>query len=91
LFWYKEAPENALKIIQQRSNSLMPYVLQEIVSTKEKVDNGLKIFDLLLKIKWEESSIAQDKCLQVGAGMRSMRFENHDLGDCCAPWRLCCR
>lgn len=49
----KEAAENAVKIIQQRSNSLMPYKLQEIVSAKEKVVNALKIFDLLLKIKWE--------------------------------------
>jgi len=49
----KEAAENAVKIIQQRSNSLMPYELQEIVSAKEKVVNVLKIFDLLLKIKWE--------------------------------------
>jgi len=49
----KEAAENGVKIIQQRSNSLMPYELQEIVSAKGKVVNALKFFDLLLKIKWE--------------------------------------
>lgn len=49
----KDAAENAVKIIQQRSNSMMPYELQEIVSAKEEVVNALKIFDLLLKIKWE--------------------------------------
>nr|ABK24186.1 unknown [Picea sitchensis] len=49
----KEAAENAVKILQQRSNSLMPYELQEIVSAKGKVVNALNIFDLLLKIKWE--------------------------------------
>jgi len=49
----KEAAEIAVKIIQQRSNSLMPYELQEIVSAKKKVVNVLNIFDLLLKIKWE--------------------------------------
>jgi hypothetical protein len=49
----KEAAVNAVKIIQQRSNSLMSYELQEIVSAKGKVVNALNIFDLLLKIKWE--------------------------------------
>jgi hypothetical protein len=49
----KEAAENAVKIIQQKSNSLMPYELQEIVSAKGKVVNALNIFYLLLKIKWE--------------------------------------
>lgn len=49
----KEAAENAVKIIQQRSNSLMPYELQEVVSAKGKVVNSLHIFDLLLKVKWE--------------------------------------
>ncbi|GLJ30417.1 hypothetical protein SUGI_0601960 [Cryptomeria japonica] len=48
----QEAAHGALKFLQQRSNSMTPYELQKILSAKEQEVNGLKNFNLLLKIKW---------------------------------------
>ncbi|KAH9301035.1 hypothetical protein KI387_012618, partial [Taxus chinensis] len=47
----QEAALSAVQLIQQRSNSLMPYELQKILSAKEQEINGLKNFNLLLEIK----------------------------------------
>uniref|UniRef100_A0A7N0V8I3 Cysteine proteinase inhibitor n=1 Tax=Kalanchoe fedtschenkoi TaxID=63787 RepID=A0A7N0V8I3_KALFE len=45
------AADHAVKSIQQRSNSLAPYILQEIVHAKAEVNEGLAKFDILLNVK----------------------------------------
>ncbi|CAM8963915.1 hypothetical protein QQ045_004497 [Rhodiola kirilowii] len=45
------AADHAIKTIQQRSNSLAPYVLQEIVHAKAEVNEGVAKFDMLLHVK----------------------------------------
>lgn len=47
----KEAAEHAVSNIQQRSNSLAAYVLQEILLAKAEVIDGFAKFDLVLKTK----------------------------------------
>ncbi|KAL5707709.1 hypothetical protein ACHQM5_018577 [Ranunculus cassubicifolius] len=47
----KEAADHAVKTIQQRSNSLAPYELLEILHSKAEIINDSIKFDLLLKIK----------------------------------------
>uniref|UniRef100_A0A0C9RYG9 Cysteine proteinase inhibitor n=1 Tax=Wollemia nobilis TaxID=56998 RepID=A0A0C9RYG9_9CONI len=47
----QEAAEHAVKNIQQRSNSLAAYVLQEILLSKAEIVDDLAKFDLLLKTK----------------------------------------
>lgn len=47
----KDAANHAVKTFQQRSNSLFPYELQEIVLARAEVIEDLAKFDMLLKIK----------------------------------------
>lgn len=47
----KDAAEHAVSNIQQRSNSLAAYMLQEILLAKAEVIDGFAKFDLLLKTK----------------------------------------
>ncbi|KAJ7559840.1 hypothetical protein O6H91_04G105200 [Diphasiastrum complanatum] len=47
----KEAAEQALKGLQQRSNSLFPYELQDVVSALAEVTGEKTNFQLLLKVK----------------------------------------
>lgn len=47
----KDAADHALKAIQQRSNSLVPYELQEIVHAKAEVVGETANLHLLLKVK----------------------------------------
>ncbi|GLT95651.1 hypothetical protein SLE2022_133190 [Rubroshorea leprosula] len=47
----QNAANHALKSIQQRSNSLFPYELIEILISKAKVIGGYKKFDMLLKLR----------------------------------------
>ncbi|KAH9304767.1 hypothetical protein KI387_009171 [Taxus chinensis] len=47
----QEAAENAVKKIQQMSNSLAAYILQEVLLAKAEVIDGFAKFDLLLKTK----------------------------------------
>ncbi|KAK1277202.1 Cysteine proteinase inhibitor 12 [Acorus gramineus] len=47
----QDAANHAVKAIQQRSNSLVPYELLEILHSKAEMLEGLAKFDLLLKVK----------------------------------------
>ncbi|CAM0880885.1 unnamed protein product [Alopecurus aequalis] len=47
----KDAADHAVKTIQQRSNSLFPYELLEIVHAKAEVVEDFAKFDMLLKLK----------------------------------------
>ncbi|KAK3407683.1 hypothetical protein EUGRSUZ_J00085 [Eucalyptus grandis] len=47
----QDAADHAVKTIQQRSNSLFPYELHEIVHAKAEVAENLAKFDMLLKVK----------------------------------------
>ncbi|OAY82451.1 Cysteine proteinase inhibitor 12 [Ananas comosus] len=47
----KDAANHAVKTIQQRSNSLTPYELLEILHAKAEVIEELAKFDMLLKLK----------------------------------------
>ncbi|KAJ4836317.1 Cysteine proteinase inhibitor 6 [Turnera subulata] len=47
----QDAADHALKTIQQRSNSLFPYELQEIVDPKAEVVDDSAKFDMVLKVK----------------------------------------
>ncbi|CAL0303599.1 unnamed protein product [Lupinus luteus] len=47
----QDAADYALKSIQQRSNSLVPYELYEVVSAKAEVIDDSAKFNLLLKVK----------------------------------------
>ncbi|KAJ6852318.1 putative cysteine proteinase inhibitor 12 [Iris pallida] len=47
----KDAAEHAVKTIQQRSNSLAPYELSEILSARGEVTDKTAKLDLLLKLK----------------------------------------
>ncbi|XP_058744196.1 cysteine proteinase inhibitor 6-like [Vicia villosa] len=47
----QEAADHALKSIQQRSNSLVPYELHEVSDAKAEVNDDVAKFDLLLKLK----------------------------------------
>ncbi|KAI4332913.1 hypothetical protein L6164_017783 [Bauhinia variegata] len=45
------AADHAVKTLQQRSNSLLPYVLHEVVDAKAEVTDDSAKFNLLLKVK----------------------------------------
>jgi hypothetical protein len=47
----KDAADHAVKTIQQRSNSLFPYELLEIIRAKAEVVEDFAKFDILLKLK----------------------------------------
>ncbi|KAF7036304.1 hypothetical protein CFC21_047014 [Triticum aestivum] len=47
----KDAASHAVKSIQQRSNSLLPYELVEIVRAKAEVVEDFAKFDILMKLK----------------------------------------
>ncbi|KAL5538551.1 hypothetical protein UlMin_024036 [Ulmus minor] len=47
----QDAANHAVRTIQQRSNSLFPYELQEVVHAKAEVIEDFAKFDLLLKVK----------------------------------------
>ncbi|KAI9157763.1 hypothetical protein LWI28_027549 [Acer negundo] len=47
----QHAANHAITSIQQRSNSLLPYVLQEIVQAKAEVVDEFAKFNMLLKVK----------------------------------------
>ncbi|KAH8522716.1 hypothetical protein Peur_041215 [Populus x canadensis] len=47
----QDAANHALKSIQQRSNSLFPYELQEVVDANAEVEDDSSKFDMLLKVK----------------------------------------
>ncbi|KAK4798450.1 hypothetical protein SAY86_030776 [Trapa natans] len=47
----QDAAHHALKTIQQRSNSLFPYELREILHAKAEVVEDSAKFDMLLKVK----------------------------------------
>ncbi|KAE8038460.1 hypothetical protein FH972_010968 [Carpinus fangiana] len=47
----QDAANHAIKTIQQRSNSLFPYELQEVVHAKAEVVEDFAKFDLVLKVK----------------------------------------
>ncbi|XP_030462112.2 cysteine proteinase inhibitor 12 [Syzygium oleosum] len=47
----QDAANHAVKTIQQRSNSLFPYELHEIVHAKAEVAESSAKFDMLLKVK----------------------------------------
>jgi hypothetical protein len=47
----KDAADHAVKSIQERSNSLFPYELLEIIGAKAQVVEGFAKFDILMKLK----------------------------------------
>ncbi|KAG8045185.1 hypothetical protein GUJ93_ZPchr0008g12412 [Zizania palustris] len=47
----KDAADHAVKLIQQRSNSLFPYELLEIIRAKAEVVEDHAKFDILMKLK----------------------------------------
>ncbi|CAL1377025.1 unnamed protein product [Linum trigynum] len=47
----QDAADHALKTIQQRSNSLFPYELQEVVDAKAEVVDDAAKFHMVLKVK----------------------------------------
>ncbi|KAH7536616.1 hypothetical protein FEM48_Zijuj03G0003600 [Ziziphus jujuba var. spinosa] len=47
----QDAANHAINTLQQRSNSLFPYVLQEVVHAKAEVIDDSAKFDILLKVK----------------------------------------
>ncbi|GMN55617.1 hypothetical protein TIFTF001_024737 [Ficus carica] len=47
----QDAANHAVSTLQQRSNSLFPYVLQEVVHAKAEVIDDFARFDLVLKVK----------------------------------------
>jgi hypothetical protein len=47
----QDAANHAIKSIQQRSNSLVPYELHEVVDAKAEVNDDVAKFNLLLKVK----------------------------------------
>ncbi|KAM3685750.1 hypothetical protein ACB098_11G144300 [Castanea mollissima] len=47
----QDAANHAVKTIQQRSNSLFPYELQEVIHAKAEVIDESSKFDMLLKVK----------------------------------------
>ncbi|KAG7948596.1 hypothetical protein I3843_13G015300 [Carya illinoinensis] len=47
----QDAANHAVKTIQQRSNSLLPYELQEVIHAKAEVIEDFAKFDLLLNLK----------------------------------------
>lgn len=47
----QDAANHAIKTIQQRSNSLLPYELREIIHAKAEVIEESAKFDMLLKVK----------------------------------------
>jgi hypothetical protein len=47
----QDAANHAIKTIQQRSNSLVPYVLHEVADAKAEVIDDVAKFNLLLKVK----------------------------------------
>nr|XP_043620635.1 cysteine proteinase inhibitor 12-like [Erigeron canadensis] len=47
----QEAANHVIKTLQQRSNSLFPYVLQEVVHAKAETAEGSAKYDILLKVK----------------------------------------
>ncbi|KAF2555470.1 hypothetical protein F2Q68_00017873 [Brassica cretica] len=61
VMWMKEVPgddpevqhvaDHAVKTIQQRSNSLFPYELQEVVHANAEVTGEASKFNMLLKLK----------------------------------------
>ncbi|XP_023758142.1 cysteine proteinase inhibitor 6 isoform X2 [Lactuca sativa] len=48
---FQDAASHALKTLQQRSNSLFPYELQEVVHVKAETVDGTAKYDLVLKVK----------------------------------------
>ncbi|KAL7593812.1 hypothetical protein Lser_V15G32611 [Lactuca serriola] len=48
---FQDAANHALKTLQQRSNSLFPYELQEVVHVKAETVDGTAKYDLVLKVK----------------------------------------
>ncbi|KAK4285300.1 hypothetical protein QN277_002017 [Acacia crassicarpa] len=47
----QDAANHAVKTLQQRSNSLLPYELHEVVDAKAEVNDDSAKFNLLLKVK----------------------------------------
>ncbi|KAI3800706.1 hypothetical protein L1987_28800 [Smallanthus sonchifolius] len=47
----QDAANHILKTLQQRSNSLYPYELQEVVHAKAETTEGFAKYDILLKLK----------------------------------------
>jgi len=47
----QDAANHVLKTLQQRSNSLYPYELQEVVHAKAETAEGIAKYDILLKLK----------------------------------------
>ncbi|KAL5221188.1 hypothetical protein ABZP36_025901 [Zizania latifolia] len=77
----KDAADHAVKLIQERSNSLFPYELLEIIRAKAEVVEDYAKFDILMKLKrgTEEEifKVEVDKNLE-GAFVLNQMQQEHD-------------
>ncbi|BAS71501.1 Os01g0270100, partial [Oryza sativa Japonica Group] len=77
----KDAADHAVKSIQQRSNSLFPYELLEIVRAKAEVVEDFAKFDILMKLKRgnkEEKFKAEVHKNLEGAFVLNQMQQEHD-------------
>ncbi|KAK6944491.1 Cystatin domain [Dillenia turbinata] len=75
----QDAASHAVKTIQQRSNSLAPYELLEILLAKAEVVEDSPKFDLLLKVK--RGSKEEKLSVKVGKSDEGM-FHLGDMNLC---------
>uniref|UniRef100_A0A0E0JGW5 Cysteine proteinase inhibitor n=1 Tax=Oryza punctata TaxID=4537 RepID=A0A0E0JGW5_ORYPU len=77
----KDAVDHAVKSIQERSNSLFPYELLEIIRAKAEVVQGFAKFDILMKLKRgnkEEKFKAEVHKNLEGAFVLNQMQQEHD-------------
>ncbi|XP_074585311.1 cysteine proteinase inhibitor 12-like [Curcuma longa] len=76
----RDAADHALKTIQQRSNSLFPYELLEVLHAKAEVIEETAKFDMLLKVKRgskeEKFKVEVHKNLEGNFLLNQMQQEN---------------
>ncbi|KAK1293702.1 Cysteine proteinase inhibitor 12 [Acorus calamus] len=81
----QDAANHAVKAIQQRSNSLVPYELLEILHSKAEMLEGLAKFDLLLKLKRgskeEKFKVEVHKNVEGIFHLNYMQQEHSDSGN----------
>ncbi|KAK1278978.1 Cysteine proteinase inhibitor 12 [Acorus gramineus] len=81
----QDAANHAVKTIQQRSNSLAPYELLEILHSKAEVIEDLAKFDLLLKLKRgskeEKYKVEVHKNVEGTFHLNHMQQEHSDSGN----------
>ncbi|KAG9454802.1 hypothetical protein H6P81_007706 [Aristolochia fimbriata] len=78
----QDAANHAIKTIQQRSNSLAPYELLEIIHSRAQVIEDAAKFDLLLKVKRgskeEKYKVDVHKTLEGTFHLNEMQQQQHE-------------